>query len=326
MVRLDVDAEDLLHTRFALSPIFELNSLLRHLESGTSPGWSAAHIDRLRPRFEALRRDTALDAVLALKLPRSGANFMFPPPQTTLQTFEDDLATIRAAKPSEARKEIDHYLNNRKDLSARVRRILSDRDPLSPLAEAVQTAWTELLADDWPRVRTVCERDVIHRTNELSRAGWASALSGLSPSIRWHDSGIELPTFDDNYGSVSPGGSGVLFVPSVFIWPDVAAYLDDPFPKAVIYPARGAATVFTTPEPTPDALAALLGRNRARLLLALATPATTTQLGHGLDLPLGTISDHLSVLRRAGLIKRTRVSRTVRYERTPLGDHLAAPN
>lgn len=148
----------------------------------------------------------------------------------------------------------------------------------------------------------------------------------MSPSIRWHGSGIELPTFENHYGPVSPGGNGVLFVPSVFIWPDVAVYLDDPFPKAVIYPARGAATVFTTPEPVPDALAALLGRNRARLLLALATPATTTQLGHGLDLPLGTISDHLSVLRRARLVTRTRVARTVRYERTPLGDHLAAPD
>ncbi|NMO50534.1 helix-turn-helix transcriptional regulator [Actinoplanes sp. TBRC 11911] len=107
------------------------------------------------------------------------------------------------------------------------------------------------------------------------------------------------------------------------MWPDIAAHLDDSTPKTVIYPARGAATLFTPESPIPDALAALIGRSRARLLLALATPAATTQLSHGLDLPLGTISDHLAVLRRARLVHRSRTGRSVRYERTALGDALA---
>lgn len=323
MLRVDVTTDDLLHTRFALSPVFELNSLLRRLETGVPPGWSTAHTDRLRPRFERLRRDTALDAVLALKLTHSGANFVAPPPQTTVQTFETDLETIRATPPDEARKEIEFYLRKRPDLPNRVRRILTDRNVVTYLADAVAVAWTELLADDWPRVRAVCERDVIHRTGQLSHAGWASALSGLSPMVRWHNQGIELPTFaDQQQRHISPNGKGILFIPSVFIWPEIAAHLDDPTPKTVIYPARGAATVFTTEPSAPDALAALIGRNRARILLALATPATTTQLAHGLDLPLGTISDHLAVLRRANLITRTRVARTVRYERTPRGNAL----
>ncbi|NMO50529.1 helix-turn-helix transcriptional regulator [Actinoplanes sp. TBRC 11911] len=325
MLRVDVNADDLLHTRFALSPVFELNSLLRRLEAGNSPGWAAAHLDRLRPRFELLRRDTALDAVLALKVPESGANFVAPPPRTAAQTFDDDLAAIRATPAADARAEIDFYLGRRPTLPERVRRILTDRAAVTLLAEAIEAAWTELLADDWPRVRTVCERDVVHRTDRLSRSGWASALAGLAPQVRWNNSGIELPGFIGRDGTVSPGGAGVLFIPSVFIWPDVAAHLDDPTPKTVIYPARGAATFFSTPEAlVPDALAALIGRSRARLLLALATPATTTQLGHGLDLPLGTISDHLSVLRRAALVRRTRVGRGVRYERTPLGESLAS--
>jgi DNA-binding transcriptional ArsR family regulator len=327
MLRVDVNADDLLHTRFALSPVFELNSLLRRLEAGTAPGWSAAHIDRLRPRFERLRGSTALDAVLALKVPDSGANFVAPPPQTASQTFDDDLAAIRATPAADARAEIDFYLARRPSLPDGVRRILTSPAAVSLLAEAIETAWTELLADDWPRVRTVCERDVVHRTGQLSRSGWAAALAGLAPQVRWHNSGIELPGFSDRKGVVSPRGAGVLFIPSVFIWPDVAAHLDDPTPKTVIYPARGAATFFSTPEaPVPDALAALIGRSRARLLLALATPATTTQLGHGLDLPLGTISDHLSVLRRARLVRRTRVGRSVRYERTPLGESLVSPD
>ncbi|MEV6841983.1 DUF5937 family protein [Actinoplanes sp. NPDC051411] len=322
MLRLDAGAEDLLHSRFALSPAFELTSLLRRLSSGVPTGWSSALTDRLRPRFERLRRETALDAILALKLPGSGATFIAPPPDHAGQTFADDLARIRATPPAEARQEIDYYLQRRRDDPAR--KVLTDPHALTHLADAMEAAWTELLADDWPRVRTVCERDVVHRTTQLSRAGWSAALAGLAPVVRWRDGGIELPSVSTR--RISLDGAGVLFIPSVFIWPDAAAHLDPGRPKTVIYPARGAATCYEPAEsPVPDALAALLGRSRARLLLALADPATTTQLGYGLDLPLGTVGDHLTVLRRAGLVRRGRVGRSVRYERTALGDRLTAP-
>lgn len=322
MVRLAAGAEDLLHSRFALSPAFELNSLLRRLAGGIPTGWSPQLTDRLRPRFERLRRETALDAILALKAPRSGADFIAPPPGSADQTFEDDLATVRATPDAEARKEIDYYLRGCRD--ERIRVILTAPDALTRLADALEAAWAELLADDWPRVRAVCERDVVHRTGQLSRAGWSAALAGLAPVVAWRDGGLELPSISGDH--VTLDGTGVLFIPSVFIWPDAAAHMDPGRPKTVIYPARGAATCFEPAEsPIPEALAALLGRSRARLLLALGEPATTTQLGYGLDLPLGTVGDHLTVLRRARLVRRVRVGRSVRYERTALGDNLTAP-
>jgi DNA-binding transcriptional ArsR family regulator len=74
-----------------------------------------------------------------------------------------------------------------------------------------------------------------------------------------------------------------------------------------------------------DALQRLIGGSRAAVLLALAVPATTSQLVAQLGLSLGTVGDHLATLHAAGLLTRTRVGRSVRYERTAIGDALAAP-
>ena len=102
-------------------------------------------------------------------------------------------------------------------------------------------------------------------------------------------------------------------MPSVFVWPSIAAYTDPPWPKALIYPARGIAALW---EPgagaPPDALAALLGRSRARLLVALAEPASTTQLATVLGLAPGAVGDHLRCCATRAC-QRARSGRSVLY-------------
>ena len=184
------------------------------------------------------------------------------------------------------------------------------------------TAWHELMAPDWPALRAVLERDVVHRGALLSAGGWSAAFAGLHKRLAWHDGVIEVEwTLDGRYDLA---GTGLLLVPSVFIWPKIGAYTDPPWPKTLVYPARGTAALLEpgTGAP-PDALASLLGRTRARLLMALADPASTTQLAKSLGLASGAVGDHLAVLRNAGLATRARAGRSVLYRRTPLGDALA---
>ncbi|MFF7128573.1 helix-turn-helix domain-containing protein [Streptomyces sp. NPDC008240] len=88
------------------------------------------------------------------------------------------------------------------------------------------------------------------------------------------------------------------------------------------YPARGLATVRHGGPPT--ALADLLGRTRARILALLAEPGSTTGLAHRLGVSTGTVSRHLGVLHRAGLVTRARHGHLVPYLRSPLGDQLSA--
>jgi hypothetical protein len=41
--------------------------------------------------------------------------------------------------------------------------VLDSADAVSRIAEAMDQAWHELLAADWPQLRAICERDVVHR-------------------------------------------------------------------------------------------------------------------------------------------------------------------
>ena len=84
---------------------------------------------------------------------------------------------------------------------------------------------------------------------------------------------------------------------------------------------RGVGLLWEQPGQAAGALADLLGRRRAQLLSELAAPATTQELAGRLAASSAGVSEHLGVLRRAGLIEGRREGRA-RYERTRLGDDL----
>ncbi|MBS2539977.1 winged helix-turn-helix transcriptional regulator [Catenulispora sp. NF23] len=323
MIRFEVGTEDLLHSRFAISPAFELDSLLRLLHRGGR--LPVASASRLRPAFEGLRRQTELDTVLALQSGWIGADFLAPPPAGLAQTWEDDLATIRATPLALARAEIAGCLAAGPAPDSQTRALLDSPDAVSRLAEALDRAWRTLLAPDWLQLRAICERDVVHRAGVLGRAGWAAAIADLHTSVRWHDDGIELSGTGTEQQLIPLAGNGLLLVPSAFNWPRAAAYTSGEWPKTLIYPARGIAVLWEHPAaPAPGALADLIGRSRARILLTLQSPAGTTHLARTLGMTTGAVGDHLAVMRRAGLVARARDGRVVLYARTAVGDALAA--
>ncbi|TDQ05965.1 ArsR family transcriptional regulator [Labedaea rhizosphaerae] len=327
MWRFATEPEDLARTRFAVSPLFELVSLLRTLAgmgSRLPPAWAA----RLRPEFTRLRAEANLDLVLALESRYSGASILAPPPQGLAQTIEQDLAAVRATPAEVARAVIDAQLTLAGPVPDDVPDHVLDRlrgpRPVPLLADALEAAWHGLLAADWPQLRAICERDVVHRAGELGRTGWGGALDGLHKMVRWRGGAIEVrrraPGADV---TTELGGAGLLLVPSVFVWPGVAIFNEDPWPRALIYPARGISALWATGS-EPGAIGALLGSARARILVALAEPASTTQLARSMGMAVGAVGDHLAVLRDARLVDRARTGRSVLYRRTPLGDALAA--
>jgi len=323
VLRFQAGAEDLLHSRFGVSPLFELDCLLRNLvglggsRRGLPPGW----LVRVRPVFERLRRETDLDLVLGLMARHRGPAFAAPPPAGLTQTIADDLAAVRATGLADARRDIDRCLAERSAVDPAVQAALAGRDVVARVADALERAWHALIAPDWLQLRMICERDVVYRVGELSRGGWAAAIGDLHANLRWRDGAIELPQMSG--GTVPLSGGGLLLVPSVLIWPSLAAHADEPWPKAIIYPARGAAALLEPASHRPGALDELVGGSRARILTALSEPASTSQLAHALGLAVGAVGDHLGVLHRAGLLDKARSGRSVLYRRTPLGDALA---
>jgi DNA-binding transcriptional ArsR family regulator len=65
-----------------------------------------------------------------------------------------------------------------------------------------------------------------------------------------------------------------------------------------------------------DPLSALVGKTRARLLVTLGLPRTTTQLAAQLGLSPPAVSQHLKVLKDAALVTGRRRGRMVLYQRT----------
>ncbi|WP_432981750.1 DUF5937 family protein [Dactylosporangium sp. CA-233914] len=322
MIRLEVAAADLLHTRFAVSLLFELGALLRRL-AGLAPLGPFA---RLRPAFESLRAETDLDAVLALHTARYGADFIGPPPAAGMQqTWEADVAAVRATPLPVARREIARALAAGPKPGDAVLRVLESGDVVDRLADALAAAWPALLAPDWPQLRAICESDVVHRAGRLGEGGWAAAFAGLHGRVRWRRDAIELTKeHDGGVQAVPSDGAGLLLIPSALVWPGVSVFTDPPWRRALVYPARGISALWEAEPAAGGALGELVGRSRARLLLALEEPASTTHLAARLGLAVGAVGDHLAVLRRCGLVRSARAGRSVLYRRTALGDALVA--
>ena len=217
----------------------------------------------------------------------------------------------------------------RRPATARVQRILNSDDVAVYVADVLAVAWQELLAPEWPTLRAILERDVVYRAGQLTSRGWAAALAGLHPKLSWQQDHIELAGSD---GDATLAGRGLLFVPSVFIWPRLAMNMDPPWPSALVYPARGVGALWErhrrgdrSGDGGQDGpLGRLLGPSRAAVLVALEEPTSTTQLAGILGQSLGGLGGHLAVLRQAGLAARARSGRTVLYTRTPVGDALVA--
>jgi DNA-binding transcriptional ArsR family regulator len=325
VLRFEVNADDLLHSRFALSPLFELDNLVRLLSEVDSQrhlpeAWRA----RLRPAFSRLRRDPAFEAVVALHSSHYGPGFFAPTPAGLTQSIEDDLAAVRTTELDVVRAEIATALRIRPTKDPAVLAVLRSNQVRDRLADALAQGWHELLAADWLRLRAIAERDVLYRSGELGRAGWSAAFAGL-PAVHWHAGGIEIAGLVGERRPVASDGTGLLLIPTVFKWPKVAAHTGPPWPRSIMYPARGVSALWEQPATVVEgALADLIGRSRAAVLDTLDTAASTTQLARALNLAPGAVGDHLAVLLRAGLLERSRSGRSVLYRRTPLGDALTA--
>ena len=328
-LRIHVGNEDLTTSRFALSPLFELTSALRLLAAAPHQQdvpvlrpW----LVRARDRYQALAREADLGVIGALNLPGWGADFLAPVPASVDTTIGDLLGQVRSTPADQAQREVAEALRRQPRVDPRVGRILTSDRAAGYAADVLAAAWQALLEPEWRTLRAILERDVVYRAGQLASKGWAAALTGLHEALSWRQGRIELSRWPTTDEDAELDGRGLLFIPSVFVWPALALSLDPPWPPALIYPARGVSALWEQPGRTGPgtALHRLLGTSRAAILLALEDPASTTQLVAALGQSLGAIGDHLAVLREAGLITRARSGRSVLYRRTPVGDALTA--
>ena len=310
-----VNADTLAGSRFVLSPLAETFAALKLLHSAAAahPGeraWLDAHLPGYRARLAA-------DPVTA-RLVRAGlgkdwiADFLTPTPRDG-ETFEEGLARVRAADPAAARAHLTVSLAG--PLPA-----VLDRDDLPERAAALLAhVWTETVRPDWDRRRRVLEADVVARTAQVSRGGWAAVLDSLRPgSTRWlGDNRLQVNLHE--YPPREISGAELLFVP---VTPKGGwVSWEEPDRYAVVYACAGA-LADPGARAVPASLGALLGTARAAVLVLLDSPLSTTQLVAVTGQALGSVGRHLRVLLDAGLVQRRRAGRAVLYSRTAAGEVL----
>ena len=202
-------------------------------------------------------------------------------------------------------------------------------DPAGTLAELVEqmrTFWDAALAPWWTRISALLESEIASRARRLVAVGAQAAFTGLHQTITWDDGTLYVHPTKKEPADVDLAGRGLLLIPSAFTWPNVWPRTDPPWDPALVYPTSGIADLWEPDGRPDDALASLLGRRRAQLLLELDRPASTLELAQRMGVGPGSVSEHLAVLRRAGLVMRRREGRRVLYARTARGDNLRAPH
>jgi DNA-binding transcriptional ArsR family regulator len=320
MITARFDKEALTRVRFAMSPMLEL---IRSVTTLEDPAGRALHL-QWTEEARRLLLDLDLSALVALQTsPTYNPDFVNPPPSGPLVEFEDELGVMVATPAAQIRREV-RYAYPDGTLPAVLEPFLQDpRTAIAELADLMRDYWERCLAVHWPRIRALLEHDVLYRARQMADGGTARLFSDLDPAVNWSAGVLTIAGCEQDESVLDLDERGLLLLPSAFVWPKVTFVTAEPWQPTLIYPARGIGMLWS-PErlAPPDALARLLGRTRAQLLTALDEPHSTIELAGALGISSGGVSQHLSVLRDAGLVSGRRVQRAVLYLRSSDGDAL----
>ena len=308
--------------RFAVSPMWETVASLRAAQT-VRPGsfhhrWAAA----VRASITAGELRT-----LRALVPPSGhlADFLTPIPPRRHMTFAAELAQVASADAEDVLADLHHLLSAQRDPELRqvLGHGLDDVEGLRRRAgDELRRHWTTSVEPLWKRVRAVAEADVSWRLEQMADAGPRRVLETLHPRVRLEQNALSVTTSCPP----SEGGDwdhGMVLVPCAFAWPDVLCLTTPGRTPTLSYAPRGVGRLWEDAMAPRRALTDLVGRTRADAVARLDLPMSTTQLADALAVAAPTMSAHLQILRRAGVVTATRRGRSVLYARTSLGDHLA---
>ncbi|MER6853805.1 DUF5937 family protein [Streptomyces flaveolus] len=296
--------------RWAMSPIHEVVSLAQLLtEPHRHPMF---HSWLRRRRLRLLRPDLrALTVFMADGAYRP--DFLDPSPMSSEPTFEEGLTALLAAPTDQTYAElVDATTGHGADLR---RRLLDDPDRArSEAADVLRRLWKAVVEPEWPSMRQALRAEMLDRALQVNREGLRAVLPRLHPSAACDGDTITVEkTVDIDVDCPE----GLILVPSLFITDRTQCTTSDHWTPAIYYPASGR-YLWSAPA-TARSLDRLLGVTRSRILAALATPLQTTVVARLVNVTPPTASEHLAILRDAGLIDSSRSGRTATHELTAAG-------
>jgi len=316
-----VTSDLLAKARFAVSPKAEVVSALQALVKPSDPAaraYRAAH----HVAFEAMldERPARRDLLACSNRPRQGsqpgwiASYLASPPTVPDATFASELADVAATSAEALRADL------RETVQGPLPRSLETGDVTREAVFVLEWIWTRAVATDWPRRERLLRADIVARTGQLARHGWAAVLRDLGKGREWAGDGqLRINRFDRPTRVLSAEAE-LSFIPVTgnanwVGWTEPVRY-------AIYYPVAG--RLAPSDAGRRAGLGRLVGANRAALLHLLDQPLGTTHLAASCGLPVGAVGNHLRVLLDAGAVARRRSGRNVLYWRTALGESLVA--
>ena len=226
-----VSADTLARSRFVISPLAETTASLLALERGTAahPGerrWLDAHQDAYRGYVKD-HPDVPRLIRLSLGLCWIPGVITVAPAGDDEQAFGDELAQILSVSPAIVADDLEALGIERypDDLPAKA-------------ADLLEWVWANTVRPYWPERRKIIEADIVARTTQLGRGGWAAALSDMRPGLRWLGEGrLQINAYENPPREIS--GAQLLFVPVT----PTAGWVawEEPLRYAVMYPCSGRA-------------------------------------------------------------------------------------
>jgi DNA-binding transcriptional ArsR family regulator len=203
-----------------------------------------------------------------------------------------------------------------------VRRLAADnqRTVLAETASALRLYTEQALAPVWDVVCHAVEIDRAWRAAALLEGGTDQLLATLRSDIQWDGATLTCPYPVPH--SIELGGRGITLLPSYFCSSVPTTLIDGDLAPVLVYPVS--AVSGSGCDEAGGRLAKLLGETRSRVLGLLSVSCTTTQLAHRAGVSLATASEHVKVLREAGLVSSQRQGQSVVHTLTPHGRTLTS--
>lgn len=315
-LRVHLNSEDLVRMRIAHAPavMWETTLSLHWLHRGVAgaPGdlWRGS-VARKLPQSTGL---------LAALIPQRGYIPDFLTPYNSAAELKDAIEPVMRVPKQRLRQELAKLAADRRR-SSWIRELSEGgKTSLRRLGNAFHSYHRTAVTPFWPHVRRNVAQEYARASHLMTQSGIEALLTQLAPGVHWRRPVLEIDYPVDRL--LRPAGRGLILVPSYFCDRRPITLVKHETTPCLVYPVERRLPDVDCPPDQGKALAELVGHSRAAVLEAINGTDNTSEIARRTGILVSSASQHLSALRRAGLVASSRRGNSMIHDLTPTGASL----